>query len=190
MTSRETTANEGCASAGGVGGLDGCAGDRARIETRRVHSVHGRSKPKGQVVMRRRPTTIRSLLSTGAPQHSRAGDAPPTGARAPFGSEPAALLDLVPMRLLRFPAVRERTGLSRSTIWRLERRGDVPQAPTYLGGMPFAWLEHAVNAWISARSRRRGSVSGAPHDVSYATHEGDDPLDNTREHRGAGRYGG
>ena len=101
--------------------------------------------------MRRRPTTIRSLLSTGAPQHSRAGDAPPTGARARFGSEPAALLDLVPMRLLRFPAVRERTGLSRSTIWRLERRGTFPKHRR-ISANAVAWLEHEVNAWISARS--------------------------------------
>ena len=28
-----------------------------------------------------------------------------------------------PLRFLRFPAVRARTGLSRSTIWRLERHG-------------------------------------------------------------------
>ena len=108
MTSRETTANEGCASAGGVGGLDGCDGDRERIETQRVHGVHGWSKPNGQVAMRRRPTTIRSWLSTGTPQHRRAGDAPPTGDRARFGSEPAALVDLVPMHLRRLPAVRER----------------------------------------------------------------------------------
>ena len=83
--------------------------------------------------MRRRPTTIRSWLGTGAPQHSRAGDAPTTGDRARFGSAPAARLDLVPMRLRRFPAVLERTGLSRSTIWRFERRGTFPKQPTYLG---------------------------------------------------------
>jgi len=40
----------------------------------------------------------------------------------------AQRLDRVPsLKLLRFPAVRERTGLSRSTIWRLEREGDFPK---------------------------------------------------------------
>lgn len=33
------------------------------------------------------------------------------------------------LRLLRFPDVRQRTGLSRSTVWRLERRGEFPKAP-------------------------------------------------------------
>jgi prophage regulatory protein len=32
-----------------------------------------------------------------------------------------------PLKLLRFPAVRDRTGLSRSTIWRLERKGAFPR---------------------------------------------------------------
>jgi len=34
---------------------------------------------------------------------------------------------ILPVKLLRFPVVRERTGLSRSTIWRLERHGDFPK---------------------------------------------------------------
>ena len=40
------------------------------------------------------------------------------------GSEADA--DNRPLRFLRFPAVRARTGLSRTTIWRLERQGDFP----------------------------------------------------------------
>ena len=41
-------------------------------------------------------------------------------------SRAAQSLDRVPsLKLLRFPMVRERTGLSRSTIWRLERCGDL-----------------------------------------------------------------
>ena len=34
---------------------------------------------------------------------------------------------VITLKLLRFPMVRERTGLSRSTIWRLERCGDFPK---------------------------------------------------------------
>jgi len=33
----------------------------------------------------------------------------------------------LPLKLLRFNAVRERTGLSRSTVWRLEGRGAFPK---------------------------------------------------------------
>jgi prophage regulatory protein len=54
-------------------------------------------------------------------------------------------------RLLRFPAVRERTGLSRSTIWRLERRGEFPKhhriAPNIV-----AWRESDVSRWIELRT--------------------------------------
>ena len=32
-----------------------------------------------------------------------------------------------PLKLLRFTDVRERTGLSRPTVWRLERRGACPK---------------------------------------------------------------
>jgi len=57
-----------------------------------------------------------------------------------------------PLKLLRFPAVRERTGLSRSTIWRLERRGEFPThhriAPNVV-----AWIEEEITSWIELRTR-------------------------------------
>jgi prophage regulatory protein len=74
-------------------------------------------------------------------------------------SRPAAGTELIapapesvtPARLLRPRAVCERTGLSRSTLWRLERRGDFPphrQISTNAVG----WLEEEVNAWIRSRA--------------------------------------
>lgn len=55
-----------------------------------------------------------------------------------------------PLKLLRFPAVRERTGLSQSTIWRLERRGHFPRhhriAPNVV-----AWVEDEIVLWIRAK---------------------------------------
>jgi prophage regulatory protein len=53
-------------------------------------------------------------------------------------------------RLLRFPAVRERTGLSRSTIWRLERRGEFPRHHRISPNV-VAWIEEDVHRWIEAR---------------------------------------
>jgi prophage regulatory protein len=56
-----------------------------------------------------------------------------------------------PDRLLRFPAVRERTGLSRTTIWRMERRGEFPRhhriAPNVV-----AWKEADIARWIGLRT--------------------------------------
>jgi prophage regulatory protein len=57
-----------------------------------------------------------------------------------------------PLRLIRFPSVRERTGLSRSTVWRLERKGAFPKhrriSPNAVG-----WLEHEIEEWIQTRMR-------------------------------------
>jgi prophage regulatory protein len=55
-----------------------------------------------------------------------------------------------PLRLLRFAAVRARTGLSRSTIWRLERRGSFPRHRR-ISANAVAWVEEEVHNWIRAK---------------------------------------
>jgi prophage regulatory protein len=62
-------------------------------------------------------------------------------------------LDLLPLKLLRFDDVQERTGLSRSTIWRLEHRGVFPKR-VQVSANVVAWLEDEVVAWIQARVER------------------------------------
>jgi prophage regulatory protein len=54
------------------------------------------------------------------------------------------------LKLLRFPAVRERTGLSRSTIWRLEREGAFPRHRR-ISANAVAWVEDEVLSWIQSR---------------------------------------
>ena len=56
-----------------------------------------------------------------------------------------------PIRVLRFRAVRDRTGLSRSTIWRLERRGVFPQHRR-ISINAVGWIEDEVEAWIRSRT--------------------------------------
>ena len=58
----------------------------------------------------------------------------------------------LPLKLLRFPVVRERTGLSRSTIWRLERRGEFPKHHRISPNV-VAWVEEDVAVWISDRTK-------------------------------------
>src|SRR5207302_917134 len=53
-------------------------------------------------------------------------------------------------RFLRFPAVRARTGLSRSTVWRLERQGSFPQHRR-ISRNAVAWLEDEITAWIRSK---------------------------------------
>jgi prophage regulatory protein len=98
--------------------------------------------------MSRVPTRINSAARVGSLQN-----ADDSGARSGLSEKTGAVMPLaraMPIRLLRFPVVRERTGLSRSTIWRLERRGDFPKhyriAPNVV-----AWSEQEVSDWIEER---------------------------------------
>jgi prophage regulatory protein len=53
-------------------------------------------------------------------------------------------------RLIPFATVRERTGLSRSTIWRLVRVGAFPPSIRISPGR-CAWHEAAVDRWIASK---------------------------------------
>jgi prophage regulatory protein len=55
-----------------------------------------------------------------------------------------------PLRFLRFPAVRACTGLSRTTIWRLERQGGFPRHRR-ISRNAVAWAEHEVSDWIRSK---------------------------------------
>lgn len=56
------------------------------------------------------------------------------------------------MRLLRIEEVKDKTGLSRTTIWRREREGDFPQR-VKLGESAVAWREDEIEDWIEDRPR-------------------------------------
>lgn len=88
---------------------------------------------------------VRSLDRVG--EGSTAPPAPATIPTAQASSGGRAL----PLKLLRFPVVRERTGLSRSTIWRLERRGEFPKHHRISPNV-VAWVEEDVAIWISDRT--------------------------------------
>ena len=57
---------------------------------------------------------------------------------------------ILPLKLLRFPAVRERTGLSRSTIWRLERQGAFPRHHR-ISANAVGWIEDDIANWIRSK---------------------------------------
>jgi len=65
------------------------------------------------------------------------------------------------MKLLRIGQVVAVTGVSRMTIYRLERRGEFPNR-VQLGQNSVAWHEGAVNEWIVSRpvaTRTKGRPS-------------------------------
>jgi len=55
-------------------------------------------------------------------------------------------------RILRPKAVVERTGLSRTTLWRHVRGGSFPK-PLALGERAIGWFEADVSAWMDGLSR-------------------------------------
>ncbi|HAT1514632.1 TPA: AlpA family phage regulatory protein [Morganella morganii] len=55
-------------------------------------------------------------------------------------------------RLINFKMVAYLTGLSRSTIWKLENNGDFPERIT-LSKRSIRWIESEVMHWVSVRMR-------------------------------------
>lgn len=58
------------------------------------------------------------------------------------------------LQILRLPEVRAKTGLSRSTIYRLEASGQCPKR-IQLGEHSSGWLESEWDAWIAERVAAR-----------------------------------
>jgi prophage regulatory protein len=66
--------------------------------------------------------------------------------------------------ILRLPAVKARTGLSRSTLYLLMARGAFPRS-VQLGEHAVGWVESDVARWIDERiavSRAHGSCGDPP----------------------------
>lgn len=57
--------------------------------------------------------------------------------------------------ILRLPAVKARTGLSRSTIYLRMSKSDFPTHIS-LGGRAVGWLESEINDWISRHIEASG----------------------------------
>ncbi len=56
-----------------------------------------------------------------------------------------------PVRLLWLPDVVERTGLSATTIWRLQKVDDFPARRRIVGNL-VGWRSDDVEAWIESRA--------------------------------------
>jgi prophage regulatory protein len=52
--------------------------------------------------------------------------------------------------ILRLPAVKASTGLSRSTIYLRVSQGTFPR-PVHLGGRAVGWVEEEIQSWLAER---------------------------------------
>jgi prophage regulatory protein len=60
--------------------------------------------------------------------------------------------------ILRLPAVKERTGLSRSTIYLRSNDGSFPR-PVKLGVRASGWIADEIDAWVADRIAARGGAA-------------------------------
>lgn len=54
------------------------------------------------------------------------------------------------MRVIRQKEAIQRTGLSRTTLWRLERAGDFPQRRR-IGRQAVGWFANEIDDWLASR---------------------------------------
>ena len=97
-----------------------------------------------------RPLKARLSAEETNPGHGNGSVSIPPGAVSSPKTLDPARLERLPVKFLRFATVRERTGLSRSTIWRLERRGDFPKHRR-ISANAVAWVEEEVAHWIQSK---------------------------------------
>ncbi|MBD3821176.1 MAG: AlpA family transcriptional regulator [Thiotrichales bacterium] len=60
-------------------------------------------------------------------------------------------------KVLRLPAVIEKTGLSRSSIYRLIQEGKFPP-PVKLSARASAWFDDDINEWLNALPNNAASI--------------------------------
>jgi prophage regulatory protein len=66
--------------------------------------------------------------------------------------------------MLRLPAVKSRTGLSRSSIYKFQAEGRFPQT-IRLGVRSVGWLEAEIDEWLNRRVGDRGTGGPKPRDA-------------------------
>lgn len=59
----------------------------------------------------------------------------------------------MPQAILRLPEVKQRTGLSRSTIYLRIANGEFPSSVS-LGGRAVGWVDSEIEAWLNAQIKR------------------------------------
>ncbi len=63
------------------------------------------------------------------------------------------------MKALRWPKIHELTGMSRTTVWRLETEGKFPRRRR-LTENAVAWIEDELMEWLASREVGMGQAPG------------------------------
>lgn len=81
-------------------------------------------------------------------------EAPANGGPLARGTAYQDAVHVVPMRLIRMPAVRAMTSLSKAWIYALEKQGKFPRR-VKVSERISAWIEAEVNEWVRAQAAAR-----------------------------------
>jgi prophage regulatory protein len=69
------------------------------------------------------------------------------------------------VKILKFPEVRVKTGLSRTTVWREERAGRFPKR-VRLTANSVGWVESEILAWMENRPRGLAALTVSPTTIA------------------------
>ena len=106
---------------------------------KREGAHHAAAAPSEQIPSRGDSQARKARVEVADANHESSGEAlAPAQTPAP------------PLRMLRFPDVIERSGLSRTTIWRRVRAKTFP-APVQLGANSIGWPESVITEWVESR---------------------------------------
>jgi len=95
--------------------------------------------------------------------------APANGGPLSHGTAYQDAVHIVPIRLIRMPAVRAMTSLSKAWIYALERQGKFPKR-VKIGERISAWVEGEVAQWVQAQAAtREGSCGDSRGNKSQGT---------------------
>lgn len=86
--------------------------------------------------------------------------------------------------ILRLPAVKARTGLSRSTIYLRISRGEFPRQVPLGSPACVGWVEREVEQWISRRIHERNARNSVP-DVRPLALDGQRPCAPSSRRQGS-----
>ncbi len=66
-------------------------------------------------------------------------------------------------KILRFPTIKERTGLSGSLIYQKKKKNEFP-SPISLGDRAVGWIESEIEDWILNRIKESRTAEGIQND--------------------------
>lgn len=86
------------------------------------------------------------------------------------------------LRVLRFPAVREKAGVTKTQVYVGMKQGTFPQCIKLSDGRAVGWLESEIDTWIEQRVNKRPARGRAADLGNCINHEAEQHGANFEDH--------